>query len=127
MDRRHEPLEQAVAWCLEQGALRRHAERVTALLAAARSRTVRLAREAGCRFAAPPEGLFGWLDVGADTEHLAHLLLDEGWLTAPGSRFHATPRPTTLMRVNFATAQDARFWHRLQALREEGSRTSGHN
>ena len=53
------PLEQAVAWCLEQGALRRHAERVTALLAAARSRTVRLAREAGCRFAAPPEGLFG--------------------------------------------------------------------
>ncbi|MBI5718616.1 MAG: PLP-dependent aminotransferase family protein [Burkholderiales bacterium] len=115
------PLEQAVAWCLEQGALRRHAERVTALLAAARSRTVRLAREAGCRFAAPPEGLFGWLDVGADTEHLAHLLLDEGWLTAPGSLFHATPRPTTLMRVNFATAQDARFWHRLQALREEGS------
>jgi len=121
------PLEQAVAWCLEQGALRRHAERVTSLLAAARTRTVRLAREAGCRFVAPPEGLFGWLDVGADTEHLAHLLLDEGWLTAPGSLFHATPRPTTLMRVNFATAQDARFWHRLQALREGDAGTFGHN
>lgn len=121
------PLEQAVAWCLEQGALRRHAERVSSLLAAARTRTVRLAREAGCRFVAPPEGLFGWIDVGADTEQLAHLLLDEGWLTAPGSLFHATPRPTTLMRVNFATAQDARFWHRLQALREGGAGTFGHN
>lgn len=111
------PLEQAVAWCLEQGLLRRHAERVATRLAAARTRAVRLAREAGCRFAAPPQGLFGWIDVGADTERLAHWLLDEGWLTAPGSLFHATPRPTTLMRVNFATAQDARFWQRLQALR----------
>ncbi len=120
------PLEQAVAWCLEQGALRRHAERVTSLLAAARTRTVRLAREAGCRLMAPPEGLFGWIDVGADTEQLAHLLLDEGWLTAPGSLFHATPRPTTLMRVNFATAQDARFWHRLRALRSGGVETSRH-
>ncbi|MCW5635683.1 MAG: PLP-dependent aminotransferase family protein, partial [Rubrivivax sp.] len=115
------PLEQAVAWCLEQGALRRHAERVASLLAAARTRTVRLAREAGCRFAAPPEGLFGWIDVGADTEQLAQTLLDEGWLTAPGSLFHATPRPTTLMRVNFATAQDARFWQRLQVLRSRGA------
>ena len=114
------PLEQAVAWCLEQGALRRHAERVSARLDAARARTVRLAREAGCRFVAPPQGLFGWIDVGVDTERLAHLLLDEGWLTAPGSLFHATPRPTTLMRINFATAQDARFWQRLQLLRDRG-------
>jgi len=111
------PLEQAVAWCLEQGLLRRHAERVATRLAAARTRTVRLAREAGCHFVAPPQGLFGWLDVGADTERLAHWLLDEGWLTAPGRLFHATPRPTTLMRVNFATAQDPRFWQRLQTLR----------
>lgn len=64
--------------------------------------------------------------MGADSERLAHLLLDEGWLTAPGSLFHATPRPTTLMRVNFATAQDARFWQRLPFLRETGLRTSGH-
>ncbi len=111
------PLEQAVAWCLDQGALRRHAERVTARLAAARTRTVRLAREAGCHFVAPPQGLFGWVDVGHDTDALAQVLLDEGWLIAPGSLFHATPRPTSLMRVNFATAQDARFWQRLQHLR----------
>ncbi len=111
------PLEQAVAVCLQQGALRRHAERITTRLAAARTRTVRLAREAGCHFVAQPQGLFGWLDVGVDTEALAQALLDEGWFTAPGTLFHASPRPCTLMRVNFATAQDAKFWQRLQALR----------
>ena len=37
-------------------------------------------------------------------------LFDEGWLLAPGSLFHATPRPSTLMRINFASTQDERFW-----------------
>jgi DNA-binding transcriptional MocR family regulator len=111
------PLEQAMAVCLDQGTLRRHAERVTARLDAARSRTVRLAEEAGCRFVTPPAGLFGWLDVGADTEALAQVLLDEGWLTAPGTLFLASRRPSNFMRVNFATSQDARFWRRLQAHR----------
>ena len=108
------PLEDAVALCLEQGLMRRHAERVVALLDAARARAVRLAQGAGCRFVTPPAGLFGWVDVGCDTEALAQLLLDEGWLTAPGALFHATRRPTTLMRINFATTQDAAFWRALQ-------------
>ncbi len=128
------PLELAVALCLEQGSLRRHAERVNAQLDAARARTVRLAREAGCHFVTPPAGLFGWVDVGTDTEVLAQALLDQGWLTAPGTLFHATPRPGTLMRVNFATSQDARFWQALKQLRPRGRsaargsalRTSGH-
>ena len=111
------PLEQAVALCLEQGQLRRHAERVTTRLASARARTVRLARDAGCTFVTPPAGLFGWVDVGTDTEALARALLTEGWLTAPGALFHATRRPGTLMRVNFATAQEARFWQRVVELR----------
>jgi len=111
------PLEEAVALCLQQGLLRRHAERVVSQLDAARARTVRLAQAAGCRFVTPPAGLFGWVDVGTDTETLAQQLLDEGWLIAPGTLFHATPRPTSLMRVNFATSQDLRFWQRLQALR----------
>ncbi len=109
------PLEHALALCLDQGSLRRHAERVIVRLAAARARTEALVHEAGFRFVAPPAGLFGWVDVGADTEVLAQTLLDEGWLTAPGALFHATRRPTTLMRVNFATAQDPRFWRRLSA------------
>jgi DNA-binding transcriptional MocR family regulator len=115
------PLEQAVAWCLDQGSLRRHAERVTVQLAAARAHTERLAMAAGCRFVTPPAGLFGWIDVGVDTDRLALRLLDEGWLTAPGSLFHATPRPTTLMRVNFASADEPRFWQRLAALRRTRS------
>ena len=60
-------------------------------------------------------GLFGWLDAGQDTDRLAECMLHEGWLIAPGSLFHATPRPTTLMRVNFAAGQDARFWRALAA------------
>jgi DNA-binding transcriptional MocR family regulator len=109
------PLEHALALCLDQGSLRRHAERVSVRLAAARARTEALVHEAGFRFVTPPAGLFGWIDVGTDTEALAQTLLDEGWLTAPGALFHATRRPTSLMRVNFATAQDPRFWRRLRS------------
>ncbi|GAB4565924.1 MAG: PLP-dependent aminotransferase family protein [Rhizobacter sp.] len=110
--------EQALAHCLEQGLLRRHAERVMQKLDAARSRSVKLAESAGCRFAAPPRGLFGWVDVGVDTERLSHAMVDQGWLLAPGTLFHATPRPTTLMRINFATTQDARFWQALERTRD---------
>ncbi|HEY9238749.1 MAG TPA: PLP-dependent aminotransferase family protein, partial [Burkholderiaceae bacterium] len=108
--------ELALAHCLEQGGLRRHTERVTDKLAQARERTVRLAQAHGCRFAAPPRGLFGWVDVGVDTERLSQLMLDD-WLIAPGALFHATHRPTTLMRINFATSQDPRFWRALDAAR----------
>jgi len=110
-------LERAVAWCLDQGLLRRHADRVAQRLDAARVRVVRLAQDAGCHFAAPPQGLFGWVDTGVDTERLANRLALEGWLVAPGRLFLATPRPSTLMRVNFASAQDARFWSAFVAAR----------
>lgn len=112
-------LERAVALCLEQGQLRRHAERVMTRLDAARQRATRLALDAGCRFITPPQGLFGWIDVEMDTERLAQRLLDEGWLTAPGVLFSASREAGTLMRINFATAQDARFWARLRQLRGE--------
>ncbi len=102
--------ESALAICLEQGWLRRHAERINAKLDAARARTVKLAQAHGCRFAAPPRGLFGWVDTGVDTERLAHAMLDSGWLLAPGALFHAAQRATSLMRINFASSQDARFW-----------------
>ena len=108
--------EQALAHCLENGLLRRHTDRVTAQLAEARQRTVKLAEAHGCSFAAPPRGLFGWVDVGVDTERLAEALLGD-WLIAPGALFHAAHRPTTLMRINFATSQDARFWRALDRAR----------
>jgi DNA-binding transcriptional MocR family regulator len=108
--------ELALAHCLEQGWLRRHAERVVQRLGAARARTVRLAEAHGCRFAAEPRGLFGWVDAGVDTERLAHAMIDD-WLLAPGALFHAVHRPSTLMRINFATSQEPRFWKALAAER----------
>lgn len=102
--------ERALAWCIDQGQLRRHAERVRLRLDGARSRTVKLALAHGCRFESEPAGLFGWVDTGVDTDALTQRMLDEGYLLAPGSLFHARRPPSTLMRINFATAQDAAFW-----------------
>ncbi|MCM2251108.1 MAG: PLP-dependent aminotransferase family protein [Ramlibacter sp.] len=109
-------LEKALALCMEQGQLRRHAERIRIRLDAARSRSVKLALQAGCVFAAEPAGLFGWVDTGVDTEALAQRMLDEGYLLAPGALFHAQRRPSTLMRINFATTQDAAFWKKYAEL-----------
>ncbi|WP_137896481.1 PLP-dependent aminotransferase family protein [Ramlibacter sp. 2FC] len=106
-------LEKALALCIEQGQLRRHAERIRSRLDAARSRSVKLALQAGCRFAAEPAGLFGWVDTGVDTDQLAQRMLDQGYLLAPGALFHAARAPSTLMRINFATTQDAAFWQVL--------------
>lgn len=103
-------LERAMALCIESGQLRRHADRIRTRLDAARSRSVKLAQASGCRFVAEPSGLFGWVDTGVDTEALAQRMLDEDYLIAPGALFHAARTPGTLMRINFATTQDAAFW-----------------
>lgn len=108
-------LERAVALCLEQGRLRRHAQRLRERLATARQRVASLATRQGFSWAAPPDGLFGWLNVGVDTERLAQPLLDAGWLTAPGALFSATRRPGPLMRINMATSLDPAFWRALRA------------
>ena len=110
-------LERALAWCIEQGQLRRHAERIRSRLDAARSRSARLVLAHGCTFAAPPAGLFGWVDTGVDTDALAQRMLDEGYLLAPGALFHAQRQPSSLMRINFATTQDAQFWKIFCAVR----------
>jgi DNA-binding transcriptional MocR family regulator len=111
--------ERAVGWCLDQGLLRRHAERVTQRLDAARGRVVRLAQEAGCHFVTPPQGLFGWVDTGVDTERLAGRLAGDGWLVAPGRLFLAAPRASTLMRLNFASALEPRFWQAFVPARRQ--------
>ena len=110
-------LEKAMAWCIDQGQLRRHAERVRARLDQARGRSVKLALAHGCTFAAEPAGLFGWVDTEVDTDMLAQRMLDEDYLIAPGALFHAVRKPSTLMRINFATTQDAAFWTVFARLR----------
>jgi DNA-binding transcriptional MocR family regulator len=103
-------LEKAVSHCIDQGQLRRHAERIRTQLDAARGRSVKLALTHGCTLAAEPAGLFGWVDTGVDTDALAQRMLDHGYLLAPGALFLADRRPSTLMRINFATTQNAEFW-----------------
>jgi DNA-binding transcriptional MocR family regulator len=112
-------LEKALAWCIDQGQLRRHAERIRVRLDLARSRSVKLALSHGCDFAAPPAGLFGWVDTGVDTDRLALRMLDAGYLLAPGALFHASRQPSTLMRINFATTQEPAFWRVLSKIRAE--------
>jgi DNA-binding transcriptional MocR family regulator len=112
-------LEKALAWCIDQGQLRRHAERIRTRLDLARARSVKLALHAGCRFAAEPAGLFGWVDTGVDTDALAQRMLDQGYLLAPGALFHARREPSTLMRINFATTQEAIFWRDFVKVRAE--------
>jgi DNA-binding transcriptional MocR family regulator len=111
-------LEKALAWCIDQGQLRRHAERIRTRLDGARARSVKLALAHGCTFAAEPAGLFGWVDTGVDTDALSQRMLDEGYLIAPGGLFHAARKPSTLMRINFATTQEAAFWKVFARLRD---------
>ena len=114
-------LEKALALCIDQGQLRRHAERIRSRLDQARARSVKLALAHGCRFAVEPAGLFGWVDTGVDIDALAQRLLDEGYLIAPGALFHAARQTGTLMRINFATTQEAAFWKVFARLREGGA------
>jgi DNA-binding transcriptional MocR family regulator len=121
-------LERALAVCIEQGQLRRHAQRIRQRLDEARGRSVRLATTHGCQLMADPAGLFGWVDAGVDTELLAQRLLDHDILIAPGALFHAVRTPSRLMRINFATTQDAAFWSIFARCRDEvlkGGETSG--
>lgn len=112
-------LEKALAWCIDQGQLRRHAQQIRTRLDAARQRSVTLARTHGCSFAAEPAGMFGWVQTGVDMERLSQRMLDEGYLLAPGALFHANRAPSSLMRINFATTQDAQFWDTFARLRDE--------
>lgn len=109
-------LERALAWCLEQGQIRRHAEHIRQRLEAARRRSAQLAQTHGFALAAPPAGLFGWLETGVDTDVLAQRMLDEGYLLAPGALFHANRAPSRLMRINFSTTQEPAFWEVLRRL-----------
>jgi DNA-binding transcriptional MocR family regulator len=109
--------EKALAWCISHGQLRRHALQLRTRLDLARSRSAKLVLSHGCSFAAPPAGLFGWVETGVDTERLAQRMLDKGYLLAPGALFHASHAPSTLMRINFCTTQNAKFWQVFVAVR----------
>ncbi len=109
--------ERALARLLQRGWLRRHMERVNERLAVARARCQRHAEAAGCRFALPPAGLFGWLDSGVDSERLALRLAEQGFRIAAEPLFSPTRRAGPHLRVNFAASQEPRFWRALELSR----------
>ena len=113
-------LEKSLAWCIDQGQLRRHSEGVRSRLDQARARSTKLALAAGCTFASEPAGLFGWVDTGVDTDALAQRMLDVGYMLAPGALFHANRQPSSLMRINFANTQEAEFWQVFARVRDGG-------
>lgn len=115
--------ELAMHYVLTTGAYRRHMRGITEHLERAQPRVAKLAQQHDCSFVSPPaQGLFGWVDVGIDTEKLALALHDEGWLIAPGSLFYpersTTAKGSRLMRINYATSGDLKFWRALAKARE---------
>ena len=105
-------LEKALALC-GAGQLRRHAERIRTRLDAARSRSVKLALQAGCfcgRAGGPVQ--LGRYGRGHRRPGPAHA--GRGLPAGPGALFHAERKPSTLMRINFATTQEAAFWQIFQ-------------
>lgn len=109
--------ERALARLLQRGWLRRHMERVNERLAGARARCQRHAEAAGCRFALPPAGLFGWLDAGVDSQRLAQRLAEQGLRIAAEPLFSPTRRAGPHLRVNFAASLEPAFWRALEQAR----------
>lgn len=110
--------ERAVGLLLQRGGVHRQAAALRARLARARQRVVRLARDHGCRFETAPQGLFGWVDTGVDTDRLARQLHESGYLIAPGRLFDPEGAPSTHMRLNFAHGQDLGFWSEYARARQ---------
>ena len=108
-------LERAMAHCLDGGHLRRHADRIRRHLDEERPKVVALVRRHGWSFAWAPDGLFGWVDVGVDTEAVAALLAPAGWSIAPGALFDPHGKSSTRLRLNVATSSDPAFFAALHA------------
>jgi DNA-binding transcriptional MocR family regulator len=108
--------ERIVLRVLSEGHYRRHLERLRGRLAEAREPVVRALERAGLRpFAGPAAGMFVWADAGVDTRPLAEAMLEQGFVTAPGSLFSPDQRPSTWMRFNVATSGEPRMWRALEA------------
>jgi len=117
-----EPGERVVYRALSEGHYRRHLERLRARLAQAREPLLRRLERLGMApfGGAAGAGMFVWADTGLDTQPLAESLLDQGFLTAPGSLFSPDQRPSTWMRFNIATSGNPRMLEALESALERG-------
>jgi DNA-binding transcriptional MocR family regulator len=103
--------ERVVYQILSEGLYRKHLERIRVRLDAVRPGVLRRIEALGMTMAPPPNaGMFAWVDAGRDTNVLAAQAMAQGLLLAPGSLFSPSQLPTTMMRVNIASMEDAALW-----------------
>jgi len=94
---------------------RKHLERIRARLDAVRPGVLRRIEALGMTMVPPPNaGMFAWVDAGRDTNVLAAQAMEQGLLLAPGSLFSPSQLPSTMMRLNIASMEDAALWDFLE-------------
>lgn len=107
--------ERVVYKILSEGLYRKHLERIRARLDAVRPGVLRRIEALGMTMVPPPNaGMFAWVDAGCDTNVLAAQAMEQGLLLAPGSLFSPSQLPSTMMRLNIASMDDAALWRFLE-------------
>ena len=100
--------ERMVYRALTEGSFRKHCQRVQLALEASREPWLKRMEGLGLTpFCRPQAGFLGWFDAGVDTNLLAALGLDAGYLFAPGALFSPDQTPNTMLRMNAVTSNDA--------------------
>lgn len=77
-------------------------------------------RGLGLDYTAHPTAYAGWLRLPAETrsDHVAHLLADEGILVSTADAFAVTPHPPNALRLALATVDETRLAATLRRIRE---------
>ena len=103
---------------LTEGHYRKHLERLRTRLDRARDKTVRQLEKLGIDIPMPPSaGMFVWADIGSDANALTERALAQGYLLAPGSLFSPRQLPSSLMRLNITTMNEAGIWKLIERAR----------
>lgn len=99
--------ERVVEQILVSGHYRKHVQRLRQHFDTQRPRALRALERCGVRIPQPASaGLFLWADMGRDTQTLAILARDAGFVTAPGALFSPSQAPSTRMRFNILTSTE---------------------
>ena len=99
--------ERIVYKALTEGSYRKHCQRVHATLDSLREPAFKRMQDLGLQaFSQPQAGFLGWFNTGVDTNHLAALGLDAGYLLRPGALFSLQQTASPWMGINIATSQD---------------------
>ncbi len=99
--------ERIVYKALTEGSYRKHCQRVHATLDSLREPAFKRMQDLGLQaFCQPQAGFLGWFNTGVDTNHLAALGLDAGYLLRPGALFSLQQTASPWMGINIATSQD---------------------